>query len=172
MRHLAASGPCGCKESVDCQLLFIHIKAMRTYPAIVVLVKHTDELSGTQLKLVVHGRLELEVNTVHIAGLPCTGRRGSRRTLARSVRLDAQWLGHSSFGKRTDIRQHRVVLFVDDTSSGVVAERISQVLDRVVGHRALSHGREDTCQRTEAETWNPEDAVTNRETRVLRQSWR
>lgn len=39
-----------------------------TYPSIVVLVKHADELARLELELVFHAGLEVELDTVDIVG--------------------------------------------------------------------------------------------------------
>jgi hypothetical protein len=40
-----------------------------THPAIIVFVKQADKLTGTKLQLIIHARLEVELNTVDIVRL-------------------------------------------------------------------------------------------------------
>jgi len=42
--------------------------ACKTYPAIIVLVKKTDDSTSTEFELIIHGRLEVKLDTVNIGG--------------------------------------------------------------------------------------------------------
>lgn len=44
----------------------------KTYPSVIILVQDSYELARLQLKLVVHGRLEFELDTVYVIRAACT----------------------------------------------------------------------------------------------------
>jgi hypothetical protein len=72
---------------------------MRTYPAVIVLVEHANELTSVEIKFILHGRLEVKLNTMYIvrtrtgsralgtsAGHCASDRRGTGRSWARRSR--------------------------------------------------------------------------------------